>query len=333
MKKTLGMIALTGGLVAAGCAMLPTTGAKAPAAQPAAVGLSGPGSAYINLNGERSVQAIAGGAKEVVARVYEADATYGTAFAASGSVAATLEKYDGKVLLATASVSSTGVANLILPPLPAGKHVIKLDAYKLPNMVDGTTGADNAGADVNLVAQSEAYVQTVVGLPYKATFPLFMAFTTALDASPSAGSATVSVNAPAVVAGTTGLFLRMPSWNYYANTASQSVRLVITHPTAFAVNFASGSTGTYGYGDVFAAKGFATASIPAWSWTSDRKYLYTDLDFSGISAADYATDSYAVKNVGSLSLSLPAVYVPSGYKLQVIDAASGSSQNGGSTIN
>ncbi|HEY9900122.1 MAG TPA: hypothetical protein V6D00_13155 [Pantanalinema sp.] len=331
MKKTLGMIALTGGLVAAGCAMLPTTGAKAPAGQPTAVGLSGPGSAYINMNGDRGIQAIAGGAKEVVARVYEADATYGSAFAASGSAAAVIEQYQSKVLMATASVVS-GTANLVLPPLPAGKHVIKLDAYKFAGMVDAA-GADTASASTNLVAQSEAYVQTVVGLPYKATFPLFMTFATTVDASPSSGTATLSVQAPAVVAGTTGLFLRMANWNYYANTASNSLRLVITHPTAFAANLASGSAGTYGIGDVKAAKGFTTGSIPAWSWTNDRKYLYTDLTFLAASASEYASNSYTVKTTGSLSLSLPAVFAPSGYKLTVIDAASGSSLDGGSTLN
>ncbi|MBO9540062.1 hypothetical protein J7643_05645 [bacterium] len=342
MKKTLGMIALTGGLVAAGCAMLPTTGAKAPAGQPTAVGLSGPGSAEFSVGGAaRGIQALPGGAngaKYVVARIYAADPTNGTTYAASKSIA--IESVDGNPLVATASVPSTGIVSLTLPKIPAGKHVIQVSAYNTVTPDMTAAFVENPGAKNELVAQSEAFVQTAVGLPYNVTFPVYTILRAAstsltIEASPSANATTSAGIKLTTAAPATGLYLRMANWNPYANlSASESVRLVITHPsTGFTQAFVSApGTASWTIGDIRSTNGFSAATnISTWSYSPDRKYLYTDINFKTFNASYaslYATDSYAVKDQGSFSLFLPAAFVPTNAEIVLHDLGLGGSQSG-----
>lgn len=339
MKKTLGLLALTVSLGAVGCAMLPHA-AKAPASTATQTGYSLPGSAVLtNLPGAGySAQAVGNGAKIVVARVYLADATYGNKWkAATPSVF--VDTATNKYLAATASVTA-GTANLTLPALPGGNYVIKLDAYDTLNHgLNATTWADGATSSYSVVAESEAYVQASVGLPYTATFPVFSTFKRMynVDASASAAAgATTSVKISGLLPGTNGLFLRMANWNHYASlTASQTVRLTIASTLPYAANMASGSAQGYWFlGDSQSAKGYqATQSFPAWSWDSTRKYLYTDIPLTtGTYATDFATNSFSVKGLGSISLALPSAFVPSGYSLSISDISSGSSNPGAATL-
>ncbi|HEY9855081.1 MAG TPA: hypothetical protein V6D05_05030 [Stenomitos sp.] len=339
MKKTLGLLALTVSLGAVGCAMLPHA-AKAPASTATQTGYSLPGSAVLtNLPGAGySAQAVGNGAKIVVARVYSADTAVGVNLrAASPSVF--VDTATNKALAATASVVS-GTANLTLPALPGGKYIIKLTAYDTLNHgLNATTWADGATSSYSVVAESEALVNASVGLPYTATFPVFSTFKRVynVDASASATvGATTSVKISGLLPGTNGLFLRMANWNHYASlTASQTVRVTIAATLPYATNLASGSTAAYWYlGDIQSAKGFqATQSFPAWSWDSTRKYLYTDIPLTtGTYATDFATNSYSVKGLGSLSLALPSAFVPSGYSLSISDISSGSSNPGSANL-
>lgn len=341
MKKTLGMIALTGGLVATGCAMLPTTGAKAPAAQPTAVGLSGPGTAVVNMAGaDRNIQVVGGGAKFVYARIYQADSgSFGTAFAASDSI----ETFASKILTASGSVTTAGVATLTLPSLPAGKHVIQVNGYNtLTPDINWTTGADNNAAAVKatLVAQGEAYVETEVGMPYTAKFNMFAKFPGVLDATTSA---TYSISTTLVSVPVGGIAFRMMDWNHYGNlSASQTIRVVIQNPTKdFTNTIATTSAAAYWQlGHIQAAEGFqATQSFGTWNWgpgaTPNKRYIYTDLDLTSATlATKYATNSFAVgqQGLGSLSFVMPTTLAPAGVKIYLHDLGKAGSGDGTPTL-
>lgn len=356
MKKTLGMIALTGGLVAAGCAMLPSTGAKAPASQPAAVGMSGPGTAILHMNGaERGVQAVGGGATFVFARIYAAaadTATPSTTFAASDSIETNV---NGKYLTASGSVSTAGVATLTLPPLPAGKHVIQVIGYKGTPAINWATGVDSdvPGNRAKMVAQGESFVETAVGMPYSATFGMFARFLPVnptsklpdvnyvLDASAST-NATSSMSLTLVTVPTTGTFFRIMDWNPFGNVgASKSIRVVLEKTTVgnFPDSIATNSTAAYWrMGHINAEEGFgeATNSFPTWNWgpNNNKRFIYADIDLASESTktATYSADPSDSKVGGSLSFFLPKNLADAGVKIYLHDKGTAGSGDGTPTL-
>lgn len=310
MKKTIGMIALTAGLVAAGCSMLPNT-AKVSMTEG---GASGP----VTLNFGRSIQAIASnlGASTVEITVYKADAA--TDLYSPGMTIAKDPLTGANI--ATTSAVTANQASVTLPAIPDGRHIIVLNVKK---------------ANGDIVAQSEAFVNALRGVPLTATLPLYVTYLPNQNLTTYSNSATASAYLSGLTAGTNGLALRMTNWSpsmQLAGSGSAGVRVSIVNTAAYAASVSTASVGTKSYwavGNIGSADGFSATQSFTWTMSSDKKVLYADVDFTTAGTiANLVGQNTSSAASGSFSFVLPAAALPTGYKVYVTDNASGSSLPG-----
>lgn len=343
MRKTVGLFALTAGILAAGCAILPHT-AKS-------TGMSGP--VTLNLTNipyaeGRSTQALKSTAKQVVIKVFKADATYGPTAGSGGmggTSAAGLElatdPIAGTVLVSSASITSTAT-KVTLPGIPSGGHVIKMYVFSTKNAQhNSVTGDLYGGSDQNLIAESEAYVNPIVGVPLNASLPMWSTYAIngnlhTVDNTDATSSASFS----GITVGTTGLYLRMADWNPFTRLATQTatndfkIRVSITVNTAYAWTVASDSA-YWKLGHVASPFGFSTTKAITWAFSEDRKAVYADInpyDADGEQAGIRKYVDATEHASGSLSIWLPNTLCTTGYQVHVTDANEGMSLGGNGSI-
>lgn len=353
MRKTVGLFALTAGIIAAGCAVLPHA-VKVPVA-----GVSGP--VTLNLTGipyasGRSTQALKSTTKSMAVIVYKSNTTYGPSGTSGGCVAPGLEvekdPVSGAVLVSTASITSSATS-FTLPRIPAGPHVIKVYVFNAvittvasqDALVDHVTGAVTDGAPYYEVGEAETYVSPIVGVPLAASLPVYSTIDHAGTLQTRTG-ATGSVSFSGVVPSTTGNFyLRLPSWNPYTEMASAvwagyAVRVSITSPTAWTsalqTSLASGGA-SFSIGDISTPKGFSPAKALDWYWSSDGKTAYTNIypaaatvSADGAVVAPFMSPTLAASS--SVSMIFNKSLLPTGYTLYMMDFLKGSSLPGNGTL-
>lgn len=341
MKKTFGLLALTVGVTAAGCALLP----QGPVAtlKSNADQWSGPVTVKVNLPAEmRTVQGLRSGVKMV--EIF--------AMTRNGS---DIVQRSGADLVATASVTGTGAAATVtLPALPANGDRIHLiingyTSTNVPNagLMSTVLGTATASFDPSvtaassasyIVAQTDAQVVPVagVGLPLSVTMYNCVAPSANLkfDDNNALSAMVYASSFSGITSPSGGLPVRWLNWSWGNSTeglhsgptnSSASVRLTAYRPTgAWTANTAYTQTGT----------GVATVSFGTWddhrygitatcsSWTTDSsgKYAYMDIEFTtGGFASNSASTSFDAGEGSHLSAVVPSFFCPTGYTLTLSD--------------
>lgn len=330
MKKTLGLLALTVGLAAGGCAMLPH-GPVAPIPSSSAQNLwSGPVTLHLNIpQSLRTTQGLRSGAKMVDAYVLTATGDVGVV-------------RNGSEIEATTSVNGTGASAIVsLPALPADGHsyFLVINAYNtLTPAAIGTASIDDASNSI--VAQTEIEIHPTAGLPVTNTLTMFncIAPSANLDAPASYSSAISGITAP-----TTGLPLRWFAWPFTdlatgtaGGSEGSAVIMTIdggkTGAWSTVPTDATKASASFGAWDDASVSYLATASAlsgvggvsinPTWSLDSTKRYLYAT--YAMPSAAFNASASYGTNgSVGynpNFSVVLPSDMLPTGYMVYLTDA-------------
>lgn len=353
MKKTFGLLALTVGLVAGGCALLPhgpVANLKSNADQ-----WSGPVTLTVNIPQEmRAVQGLRSGVKMV--EIF--------AMTRNGS---DIVQRSGSDLVATASVTGSGAAATVtLPALPANGARIQLiingyTSTNVPNAglmstVLGTATASfdpsstSASSASYIVAQTDAQVVPVAGVGLPLSVTMYNCVAPSANLKYNGGTAAGQVYASSfsgITAPSGGLPVRWLNWSW--GDVTNGLHSGPTNGTASVRLTAYRATGAWSANTAYAqaATAAATVSFGTWddhrygipatcsAWTTDStgKYAYMDISFTtGGFASGSASASFDAGEGSNLSVNVPSFFCPTGYVLTLSDGNNAVTLPGNGTL-
>lgn len=332
MNKTFGLLALTVGVAAGGCALLP----NGPMAHinPNEGKWSGPVTVKVNIPAElRSVQGLRSGVKMV------------EIFAMTSKGQDVVQR-NGSDVVATASVTGTGAAATVtLPALPADgrSFYLVINGYTSTSVPDAAlmsavatnsfNAADTSASSCSyIVAQTDSLITPVPGVGIPLSVTMYNTVAPSANLNYNGGTSTGMVYA-STFSGITppsgGLPIRWFAWDLGASLSAgavgtTSVRLTAyrssgTWPTSTTYTQSGTGAATVSYGCWDTASDSLTATVSSWTTDSSGKYAYFDIDITERTSGDNCTASFQAGRGTNLSVILPSFFLPTGYSLTLTD--------------